>query len=77
MGSYISTEDFEDFENSLVKRFKNGYYIQMEDYTSMQLYEIGNSFYFGTYHTVNPQSICNTSSAAKYYKLAYEKTFKN
>jgi hypothetical protein len=78
MGSYISTEDFEDFEISLFKRFKKTkkIIIKMDNYTSLQLYEIGNSFYFGTYHEVNLQSICNLSDAALYYKLAYEKKIK-
>jgi hypothetical protein len=78
MGGYISTEDFEDFENSLVKRFKKikTINIKMDNYTSLQLYEIGNSFYFGSYHELNSQSICNLSDAALYYKLAYEKKIK-
>ena len=72
MGSYISREDFKDFEISLSKRFKKTktIIIKMDNYTSLQFYEIGNSFYFGTYHKINPESICNLSDAALYYKLA-------
>ena len=76
MGSYISREDFDDIEFSLVKRFKKNNNSKMKDYTSLQLYEIGNSFYFGSYHRVNPRSICILSDAAMYYKLAYEKKIK-
>ena len=80
MGSWLSFEDFEEFDyerndKNFKKRLekKNSFYKLMDKNSPKDLFELADSFYYGNYHVENPKKIVDVRDAAHFYKKAYEK----
>ena len=89
MGSWLSMQDFEEFnhinssnqnneyDKSKAEKIKmQAYYRKMEHKSPREIYQLANSLYFGRYHPDNTKQIIDTRGAAIYYKQAYEKLLK-